>query len=354
MGREASRALSEGLSRRKELALFMAGCVFEDGVRLDARFPGPATFYGSRFEGRASFGGGVPALFLGPVSFSGARFEGPSSFREVHFSSDSLFRGTRFLGEADFKRVYFGGVADFTGAEFWGEAVFTRARFSDVGLMVGLRVGEGLKLCRVAVDREGGLLLDGLSMERVYLLGTDGRRLSIGSVEWEVRGGRVVLPEESMLGRALDHEEDWSVITREKVGLLFRTLRVNLERQLRFEEAGMLFVGEMEMRRLSMGPVGRVISPLALYKWMSNYGESASRPALWSVLAVLLFGLARAASRGGVWALPSSMAESLLAFLQMGPESPDLLAMAERSLSVLLLGQVFVALRRRLERRAPP
>jgi hypothetical protein len=95
-----------------------------------------------------------------------------------------------------------------------------------------------------------------------------------------------------------------------------------------------------------------LLSPLAIYKYLSLYGESYVLASLWIFITVLLFTFLRAhlPSQGGQsTGLLDNLARSIFALFQLrGEETIDNI---ERIIGAILAGNLFIALRRRLERR---
>ena len=90
-----------------------------------ATFKGGSGFYGTVFEGTASFGG---ATFQGDAGFYGATFEGTAAFHGATFKGEAWFDGATFKGEARFVEACFQRDAEFDRATFHGDAWFNRAR----------------------------------------------------------------------------------------------------------------------------------------------------------------------------------------------------------------------------------
>jgi len=151
-------------------------------------------------------------------------------------------------------------------------------------------------------------------------------------------------------------------ITPEHVQQIYVRLRRNLERSAgRYPEAGDFFINEKEMRtqilqernkwpRLENLPEWFI---LKVYKWLALYGESIMLPVYWGLVAVI-----------GLWPLRAFsfrlqttdakpyldfLTESVMAFFQMRSELG--LDILERLISVPILGSLFIALKRKFERR---
>lgn len=179
---------------------------------------------------------------------------------------------------------------------------------------------------------------------------------------------------EKILMERLSHDS----IGIDDVLAIYRTLRDNYDFYLKYEGSGKFFVGEMDLLRDRLGRMDRKnrgsVPRLSLwssshfnrtimwfYKVLCLYGESYSRPALWLILTIILFALYRTIiesipliMRHEIHALiPKLMGyltHSVAVFFQLVNEiKPDILL--ERLIAVPILGSLYLALKRRLERR---
>jgi hypothetical protein len=150
--------------------------------------------------------------------------------------------------------------------------------------------------------------------------------------------------------------------TYDVVATVYRRLRQNLESKMRYTEAGRFFIGEMECKRKNVkikNPILRwtrtnILSALAWYKYMSNYGESYSRVILWILLtpnAAALFAAVTQTSHPQqfITNLLQNIQNYLLAFFQL--KTDNAIELALRIISLLLMGQLYISLRRQFERR---
>ena len=121
-----------------------------------ATFKGGSGFYGTVFEGTASFGG---ATFKGDAGFYGATFEGTAAFHGATFEGEAWFDGATFKGEARFVEACFQRDAEFDRATFHGDAWFNRARVNRDAVFLGATFQQARRLGPMLVRK--GLLLDG-------------------------------------------------------------------------------------------------------------------------------------------------------------------------------------------------
>jgi hypothetical protein len=322
----------------------------------DAKFLGDVEFGDAKFSEDAEFN---DAKFSGNVNFKRTTFFGPFLLNDAIFSKNAGFVETRFLGGKDSKHFAF-----FDGSSFEGFLEFTRTEFASLTSFRGLRVAE-----------RGEVRFDGaINMANVSLRNTLLDRFNFVDVVWgELADQRLSVLEHRYLGKELFGE----IITAKHVYQVYSRLRRNYERHAgRYSEAGDFFVGEMEMRRKALkvrgwgGTFERFL--LWLFSGLSQYGESIVRPILWAFFFIGLFTILRIASAEPqillvpilrnqtqiltrVEVAPISSNESLLrsvaAFFQL--RSPDYWTDAfERIVSIPILGTLFIALKRRLERKS--
>jgi uncharacterized protein YjbI with pentapeptide repeats len=90
-------------------------------------FAQPAFFTGAVFRDNVSF---EDAQFAKDVSFNGALFMGNANFNYSDFASYSYFSGAQFLSDVIFSDIDFSGALDFSAAKVAGKANFFGSRFS--------------------------------------------------------------------------------------------------------------------------------------------------------------------------------------------------------------------------------
>ena len=418
---------------KSEAVIDLTGFVFPGHLEMrDRVFPKPIAFNRATFSGnvlfhRARFSGQAwfdNATFSGQAVFRGATFGGDAWFRDAKFSDHAGFHGAKFSGWAGFDRATFSGDAAFDGATFSDDALFDRAMFRTVvfrgtifrgNLHLGARFDGPALFERVLFQRDTiePSDLSGLSkpnpvqkvpvtsfsgatvesngevrfiqpreynarlkvernfaIDRVSFLNADLSRFNFQDVEWGRYHNRRAVVEEALMGRP-----PFQDVTPQQVRQVCARVRDNLERALRYPEAGDFFIGEMEMKRVALAYdrpgdsrsrrtlnwLRRNVSTIALYKLFSMYGESWRRIAVWILasLFVLFPGYRTLASLIGGSLCPNqfwnayymNFTRNVFVFFQL--RSEDLIDVIERMWSGLLLGLTLVALRRQLERHRP-
>ena len=138
-----------------------------------------------------------------------------------------------------------------------------------------------------------------------------------------------------------------------EIATIYHQLRKNYESSLRFVEAGGFFIGEMEAMRKGLWKSNRIIDKLlsltyGLYKVIAMYGESIFLPSTWLTGIVLVFAILRYLSNNS--SFTEAFLDSLFAASQF-PRANTIADLMERVISFPFLGILFIALRRRFERK---
>jgi uncharacterized protein YjbI with pentapeptide repeats len=360
-----------------------------------------AWFEGAKFGRMTDF---IDTVFLGYARFNGAEFRGETLFGGVTFSKDldicPVPIHARKGPESVVKLVKtkFDGHADFDWSGFIGASVST--------LLVLRECGFGENGSMTMSGAAGCFSLLHSDLSKTEFLDEDWReRIDLlGSMKPKRR--RAVLDEYILDRMALDEKipASLSYVNTDSVAQLYRRLRHNYEASRRYAEAGEFFVGEMEVLRKyktvqtvspsakpeaaerSKGDYARFSESwkppnlrvqrrldwyrlllLEPYKWLALYGERIGRPVFWAILVVVVFTVVRpplpamlssaissptaltATSITQQWdATIGALMKSAFAFFQLrGQDNYDL---AERLCSAPILGLLFIAIRRKLER----
>jgi hypothetical protein len=141
-------------------------------------------------------------------------------------------------------------------------------------------------------------------------------------------------------------------LSKETVLAEYRNIRKSFEKNRTFAEASELFIREMRMLRENLSFPEKIVH--WAYDGISRYGESFLRPLM--ILVGSIFTLPITASLlSGVPAFEnywSNVEATARLFFQLPVEHGyGMWEIAIRLLSIILLGNVFIAFRRRLERR---
>jgi len=380
-------------------AVFPDHCVFAHSDFGGLTIFSLATFRGAVFEDVA---------FEGGAWFHDTKFEGMTSFDQTVFKERSLIKpipSEKEFGLVSVTRSRFTQSIELDWSAFLQNPMLTLLRLGecvcDSNSRLTLR-GDMRYISLLSSDLSRAEFIDESwqaideSLEPVQTRGR--RRVLEEHLLERLEKSCSVFPD-SFLGKFRGNqrelvEDDFDNVTSDRVVQLYRRLRENYERNKRYSEAGDFFVGEMEIlrkyktmqtailpkaeKRTRIGEdtsvqrqttsTDSIDTPrvekrpltdpyrllLELYRALAMYGESIKRPAIASFLSIVFFALARLLQIPSLsWgellnALVMTVKESVFAFFQLGGAS-DIDRM-ERLMSPVILGVLFVALRRRLER----
>lgn len=358
----------------------------------EARFTGAdfasANFEGATFEEKAFFD---KAVFFIQCDFVKASFHEYADFSCCQFH-EALFMNAQFAKEAVFNESVFGTVSfeqtSFDSVWFheviFAELCIMAAHFERLGnfdrtlfnrdtiepsvldwaemsnpcltVFDGATVGPNgeVRFVLPIEYEERNKVEKNLGIDHVSFRNAQVERFNFQNVEWSKIEGRRAIVEEALMGKPL-----FEYLTPQQVQEVYARLRANLEKALRYAEAGDFFVGEMEMRRLQLKGGRRFLPPLLnipawavlnIYRLLAVYGESLVWPAYWAILTIFLFGLIRMLIQPTSGSqLGDYYMQSVMAFFQMRSEPG--VDVFERLVSVPILGSLFIALRRKFERR---
>lgn len=299
----------------------------------------------------------------------------------TEFKGEARFDGATFqeawFGRATFQEAWFDGatfqaLAWFDGAMFKGASFFINLKFDKWGLII---------LRSIQFENPRFVSFENTNMDRFLILSTNVEEISLSNVN---------LPKGLLKAHELLRTSSPVGFTFDDVIETYGRLRGNLERNHRFSDAGVLFVGEMEARRerkyyemlrrhayvlslreriaFQFKKAGlwlyvNVSSPFALYKYFSKYGESVWRPLAWSAIIILVMPLFFIVFDGQPTCInkltdeySNNLKLSFSLFFQMAqvdlkaPMGILLLSILERILGLLFSALEVLALRRMMER----
>ncbi len=373
------------------VAAFFEGCKFPEANFAGTKFSN-VNFIGSEFS-KAIF----TRAELSKADFSGVKF------------SKAYFNGTKFLGRTVFNLYTFSKSADFKKAIFSPDMLekcldpgnlisFRRVTFSEPENVVfdgcdmrrvsfihtniervkfrnvewgdfriyddrlfALKLSEkerkkfieeGAKKLRKVLNDEPDSKIKKLVLKIVEKI-----RSSEGKVE--LNSELIGKPREEKLEEIREYVEKDEDLTEDNILSVYRDLRENYDYHLKYEVSGRFFVNEMELKKRSAGRVEKIV--LEFYKWLCHYGESYECALFWMGLTILIFFALRVVSNLDLFfteqdpflifiALIEYFLISIATFFQLNPDS-SLLTVAERLISIPILGSLYISLRRKLERR---
>jgi uncharacterized protein YjbI with pentapeptide repeats len=342
--------------------VYFLGATFSEGVYFtEAKFTKGANFSGATFREEARF---TRATFTEPAYFRRAMFAQEVDFGRAKFNKGASFIHATFTKRADFSGATFNQKAIFVATTFNEEAAFTNATFTKMARFRSLRAVKNalvdhspiLVFENVTLDDPKHVHFDRFDLSNTSFVATDVSQISIGEkATWHLN--------KKLLDERRAEKGDF---THEKAATVCRRFRQNLECRLRYNEAGHFFVREMDIKRRNVKTKSRalrwlrtnVFSALAWYRYFSNYGESYQRIIPWIIFTPLTAAFLTTVLTTPI-SCPTQLASNLqnyiknylYAFFQL--KSDNYAELSVRILSLLLMGQLYIALRRQFERRYP-
>ena len=388
------------------------GATFEGNAEfVGVTFEGNAEFIGATFEGYAWFSG---TTFNKMAEFDGVTFKGYTPFYRATFNEIVGFVTTVFEGYAGFVGATFKGEAGFVGATFEGEALFDEATFEGDAVFDGvtfkgytaftmlsissqilfekptierifiLHISQLKQHCEndgYSVDIRGPLfdeygkfvITRSLGTTQGFIAGisfldTEMEKIEFIEEDWPRLYNRKTIIDEVFLTKEIeDNVEPPHTLSPERVAQTYRRLRKNYEDARRYSDAGDFLIGEMEVtRKYKQDTEGINIKRSymdstwilhSLYFLFGKYGESVGRPliwlsSIWIIVSELYFFFVYKPLEYShfVWCLLES---SYITLSAMFPFTSIMTPFDffMKLIGSLLIGLIFIALRRRLERK---
>lgn len=336
-----------------------------------ARFNNKASFFDVQFNNRADF---HKVQFNDEASFSFAQFNDKASFSFAQFNNKANF-SAQFNNEISFFSTQFNNSANFSG-KFNNRTSFDYSEFQGVASFKFPSIGEGVIFLRnVKFHKPKDVRFQYIDLSNVFFLNTDVSEVEFLDEKWARKKGRLVIADETHIGEEKSAPYDvmaqlYLKPTYSAIAQLYRRLRRNYETNYRFAEAGDFFIGEMEMHRLDVNTnirnekirnivlwFKRNFSLLGLYKHLSLYGESYFLPIIWIFIIVISYPMMINLLYHWIFNAPLinytddfiniyPIRESVASFFQM-----DNTYIGERIIGFLMLGLLFIALKRQFERK---
>jgi len=243
-------------------AIFLQSRIEGDGDFQLAQFASLASFWNARLGGEADF---LNAQFLGTANFGNATFAGNATFVGTQFSGNVVFREARFGKDAYFGLANFEGFSDFTASRFEGLAIFAVTKFADNARFLDSSFDGQLVLESARIY---SMQLDGATFgpkATITLKDADFTRLM---ARWNAIKDRLVYDPTAYLALVKNYR--------------------NLEWRTDANDCYYRY------RRLSQAQEGLSFAKLNdLIAWQScGYGVRPSYTIIWSVILIILFGLA--------------------------------------------------------------
>ncbi len=240
-----------------------------------AVFQGYTDFRDARFHRTAGF---EDTIFLGSVDFSDVRFTGSvsfsnssakklSNFENVHFHSRTKFDGVSFFGGVDFNGSTFNGRASFLSTKFKAGAFFENVDFKNATNFNKTQFSEAPKFHNASLHQD------------------------------------TVLTDAYFYTPALE-----DTLQAQSAASAWRVLKLAMNKNHNHSQEIMFFMLEMDAKREAFWKTKGVMPKLnwfgySLYKWVSGYGNSVTKPFLAGLLSYIAFVLLY---RFNYWSSPPS------------------------------------------------
>lgn len=341
----------------KDTAFFSQARFIDEANFSEAQFKSTAVFFKAQFS-KTDFSN---VQFNSTADFLEVQFRNTAYFYLAQFSDRAYFYLAQFNEEAFFSECRFNGIANFNGTQFSNEVDFSGSVFLSGVFFINTRFQNSsevlIRFQYCKFHKPEDVSFQSIDLRSVSFLMTDVTEIEFLDERWVEQNGRLVVIDENHIG---DVSTSYSAVAQ-----LYRQLRRNYETNYRFTEAGNFFVGEMEMRRLDVSTIienknlkkivlwiKRNCSLLAIYKHLSLYGESYIRPAIFAFVVIVSYPMLMhwifnvplvAQSHDFLYAY---IRKSAASFFQM-----DNAYIGERILGIPILGLLFMALKRKFERK---
>lgn len=339
-------------------------------------------FYNMRFAQNAENQNNIDGNNPEEIVNTNIEFES-CGFKKIEFSMTTMPKNLLFkncnMDHSKFIECEFNGTfsmigcvftekIDFTGSKFLMHAIFSQTAFNDTVTFQHVHFKNITEFHGVNFQKQKTTIFQG-DLSNVSFLNTDISRIRFDvDTKWDKDNKYVIFDE-----RNISHCKS----SLNSVLAVYRNLRENYEFQLMYEEAGKFFVREMDLQRIyyqdKTGKITRkkihqYISLSYCYKKLSNYGEDLNKILVCGVLLFLgtfvyffcfpdidgsktdLSDTYRSKISTDHWYRAQITLERTFgAFFQINKDGiADYIV---RIASLPILGMMFIALRRKYERR---
>ena len=338
-------------------------------------------FIDATFEGKAEFN---HAEFKGKAEFNYAKFEKNVDFSKVIFNKTKFSEST-FKSRADFDDIIF-NLLSFVKCRFRDTTSFKKDVLNNEKIkrlknrlendeIMTIYEYENLAIFNFVVFDEN-TTIDNFPLSKTSFLRTDVRKIMLMEYIEKDEG---IIEKEGILSYNLlinknkyeghndnknTYNEAYDILKpnlkNKSVLAEYRNLRLSVEDNITYEEASNLYKLEMELRKKHSDNKFEKVA-IWVYGKISNYGESVGKSVLCIFCGLIIFTILASILRYIVewdifkiiefWGV--SLFEVIRIALQMGTEDKSLWLLEPliRITSLILLGNLYIAIRRRLSRK---
>ncbi|WP_222424903.1 pentapeptide repeat-containing protein [Candidatus Nitrosocosmicus arcticus] len=361
-----------------------------DGSKLSEVFFWNSTFRDelriayTQFQKKTSF---IGPTFFGDFIIYDTEFHGSLSLTRIICKHRLDIEDTIFKGYVSFSFSNFYREVDLTGVTFDEDLSFQSVSFHERISFRGISFGKYVSFNNTRINKPRESFFGIGDMSNAYFIHTDISELNFDPhIIWGNEKHKYKILPERLVEENLDNEQKkkwykkarnakentqtkraipWQ-IKKNDILTNYRHLRENYEFNMRYEEASQFFIREMEIRRIYADTdrslfikkkkwAQRHFSLIAVYNIICNYGESYKRPLFWigalTILSSSIFFVFDPCNGCSTYQRISEPIQSTLSDLFQTKSDNSILDFVIRVLSIPLLGTLFIALRRKFERR---
>jgi uncharacterized protein YjbI with pentapeptide repeats len=300
--------------------------------------------------------------FNKPIDFRGATFQ-KANFMGVKFQAEAYFISTTFQAEADFFNTEFKAAALYLDIINKGILDFSFSIFEE-HLYMKPRENGYIIFHMTTFKKPNEIKLINLSLDKVSFLNTDlnGVALIPNKDSKEILDEIILREEERFNSQGSEdplatiYDKLKGYLDRETLNLEYKTIRKCLEANRMFTEASDLYIKEMRNARKRLSNKSPEKIAHLLYDGISRYGESMSKP-LSGIAIIIIISSLFISYCLNEWDIDNvtkviAVVSQVRSFKDLGiPDKLLWLEIVIRASSLILLGNLFIALKRRLERK---
>ena len=335
-------------------------------------------FKGSTFE-EGSFLSCYGVVFKEKADFSRLKFEKnvSANFGDLIFEKEAFFGGSEYGKEANFIKIVFKKEVKFTNSTF-NTAKFEISIFESIALFTDISFNllifsecifeyithfkrknknntKYFAIFHKSFFAHEQTIIENFLLSKTSFLLTDMRKTLILC---EIENKKILSHKLLNDDINLEYANIKQNLNYEPVLAEYRNLRLSMENNRTYIEASELFKKEMDLIKEHTNPFEKLV--IWLYEALSNYGESMFKPFAGMIFFVFMFPVPFL-----VWEYNfvgylnhtyiGCLFDTLRAFFQLGiKDKYSLMYNYEwliRIISLILLGSLFIAIKRRLERK---
>jgi len=255
-----------------------------------ARFGNKAKLFRTRFGDETNF---TETYFGDDTNFGLAKFGKKTNFWQAKFGEGTNFSETTFDDETYFVRTEFGYYLDFAYSRFNGEAIFQDITF-------GEKISDNIiNFTNIIFVKPNQVRFENVNLSSFSFVKSNIQDINFLDCEWiKIRKRHVLFDEIYYSNEILNNSDILEKANLGEIEQVYLWLQANFEKNKRYPEAGDFYIGAMEMRRRQIANNKNIVrrllrqnlfSLMALYRYISLYGERYIRTFNWMLIVLFLF-----------------------------------------------------------------